>query len=391
MTVKLVEHLTPEQEAKFPEFRDKWIQIGESTEPIDKQESYEAVMECYELQGYSRPDFVVFVKSPFQLFYTNPIWNWLVEFFSIVTEDIYSDDYEGPEQINRDLWYSIRLDAIDEWDVIKMEWRRRAIADIFDAIIESTRHKVPDIDFRGDKRAYNRAFALAQQEFIDTLNIQKLIELAGCERRKEVYGQNETWLGFYDFMEWAGSTGLESVHGIQRAAKAQGWWIPYDTMAVVSDRPCELHLDEQGRLHSHESPAIIFRDGWKYYASHNVEIPHWYIEYPERITVEKIDSEDNVEFRRIMLEIYGFDNYLKNSEAELVDRDADPHIGALWVKRQEDDEDIYMLEMRNSTQELDGTWKTYVIRVPPEMRTARQANAWSYGLEPHEYNPILQS
>ena len=398
MTVKLVEKITPRQEAEFPKFLEKWLKIGEDTRTINKQEAYEAVMDCYDLAQDSlpRPDFVIFVKSPFQLYYTKPIWNGLVDYFDeIKNKDfLYSDDYEGPEQVYYDLWFRIYLSASDEKEEIKNKLRIQAVADIFDGIIEATRHKVPDLDFRGDIRAYNRAFALAQKRYIKhfpTL-IDYLVGDAEKEMGAEIYGQNETWLCFYEFMEWAGSTGLEGTHGLQRMAKASGWWIPYDTIAVVSDRPCELHLDDQGRLHSHKRPAIVYRDGWKYYASHDVEIPYWYIEYPERITAEKIDKEENIELRRIMLEIYGFENYLANTYAEIVDRDPDPHVGTLWVKRLEDDEDVYMLEMRNSTQEQDGSWKTYVIRVPPSMRTAKQANAWSYGFEnPEEYNPVLQS
>lgn len=395
--IQLVEELSPQQEAEFPKFRDRWIKIGECTEPIDKQEAYEAVMDCYDLaqESLTRPDFVIFVKSPFQLFYTKPLWNRIVDvFLEIKNEDfLYFDDYTGLEEHDSSLWFTLKFDAEDEWQEIKNGWRVTAIADVFDAIIDATRHKVPDIDFRGDERAYRRAFAYAQQMLMKWLpnNLDTLIEEAQRESGSEIYGQNETWLCFYDYMEWAGSKGLEGTHGLQRMAKAAGWWIPYDSIAVVADRPKELLLDNEGRLHSYFSHAIQFRDGWKYYASHGTEIPYWYIEHPEWITVEKIDKEENAEFRRIMLEIYGLDNYLKEGKAELVDRDPDPQIGTLWVKHQDDDEDIFMLEMRNSTQEQDGSYKTYVIRVPPNMTTARQANAWSYQCEPDEYNPVFQS
>ena len=43
------------------------------------------------------------------------------------------------------------------------------------------------------------------------------------------------------------------------------------------------------------------------------------------------------------------------------------------------------VEVRNGTAEPDGTHKTYFLRVPSQMRTAREAVAWTYGLMAEEY------
>lgn len=385
--IKLVEP-TSQQREEFPKFKQKWMDIGTDTSTIDRKAAYDAVMQCYDCarEELERPDFVIFVKSPFQLYYVKPIWNYLVDFFDEVDDDIYGD--KEIQEYSSELWYSVKVKD-DYYEKLRL----KAIADIFDEIIDATKEKVPDLNFRGDKRAYRRAFGLAQRRIIEdyNTNIERFRTQAQKELGAEIYGQNETWLCFFEFMEWAGSSGLEGTMGLRNMAHNSGWWIPYDTIAVVSDRPCSLHIDDEGNLHSHNSPAIECRDGWKYYASHGVELPEWIIETPELITVEKIDAEDNIEIRRVMLELYGLDKYLSVSNAELVDKDDDPHIGTLWRKPQEDDEDIYMLEVRNATPQADGTWKTYVLRVPPTMESALQANAWTFNCDPKEYKLTLQS
>jgi hypothetical protein len=46
-----------------------------------------------------------------------------------------------------------------------------------------------------------------------------------------------------------------------------------------------------------------------------------------------------------------------------------------------------MVEVLNSTPEPDGTRKTYFLRVPPNLRTAREAVAWTFGLAGSQYRP----
>jgi hypothetical protein len=46
-----------------------------------------------------------------------------------------------------------------------------------------------------------------------------------------------------------------------------------------------------------------------------------------------------------------------------------------------------MVEVINATPEPDGSRKRYWLRVPPYMRTAREAVAWTFGLSGKEYAP----
>ena len=45
----------------------------------------------------------------------------------------------------------------------------------------------------------------------------------------------------------------------------------------------------------------------------------------------------------------------------------------------------------NGTRETDGSYKHYFLRVPPNVTTARQAVAWTYGLTAEQYLPLIRT
>ena len=45
----------------------------------------------------------------------------------------------------------------------------------------------------------------------------------------------------------------------------------------------------------------------------------------------------------------------------------------------------------NSTPEPDGSFKRYLLRVPPDITTAKAAVAWTFGKKPDEYLPGVQT
>ena len=55
------------------------------------------------------------------------------------------------------------------------------------------------------------------------------------------------------------------------------------------------------------------------------------------------------------------------------------------------DEPLVMIEVINSTQEPDGSFKTYFLRVPPNCETAKEAVAWTFNKNKEIYNTVIQS
>jgi hypothetical protein len=108
----------------------------------------------------------------------------------------------------------------------------------------------------------------------------------------------------------------------------------------------------------------------------------------DRLTVERIHAEQNAELRRVLTERYGLDRYLRDAGATRVGAD---ETGVLWRLPIDGDEPLVMVEVTNSTPELDGSSRRYWLRVPPDIRSAREAVAWTFGVAPDEYRPLRQT
>jgi hypothetical protein len=117
-------------------------------------------------------------------------------------------------------------------------------------------------------------------------------------------------------------------------------------------------------------------------------VPKWIVEQPQKITVENIDAEKNVEIRRIMLTRFGEARYLERNHAQLVGED---EYGKLYRRELEGDEPLVMVRVENGTPELDGTRKSYWLRVPPNITTAQEAVAWTFDTKAKDYQPQVQT
>ncbi|MEU8658657.1 DUF6745 domain-containing protein [Actinoplanes philippinensis] len=206
-----------------------------------------------------------------------------------------------------------------------------------------------------------------------------------------IYGQHDgPWLSTFEaadrlFPEAGLMTGLAGLAAVARNA---GWWWANETVAVLTDRPTTLTRDNVGRLHRGEGAALEFRDGYGLWAWRGMPIPADLASELPALTIDRIRSESNAEIRRVMLEHYGYDRYLRDAGARKLGSD---ETGTLWYLDLPGDEPLVMVEVVNSTPEPDGTSRIYWLRVPPRTRSAREGVAWTFGLTVEEYQPLIQT
>jgi hypothetical protein len=147
-------------------------------------------------------------------------------------------------------------------------------------------------------------------------------------------------------------------------------------------------VDDVGRLHSERGPAIAFPDGFALHVWHGVRVSAAVIEAPWSVTKMEALSITNVELRRFVIKQMGYDRYLEQSGARLLHRD---DVGELYRMTFADDVPLVVVSVQNSTPEPDGSRRRYVLRVPPEMKTAREAVAWTFSLRAEDYRPDAES
>jgi hypothetical protein len=76
----------------------------------------------------------------------------------------------------------------------------------------------------------------------------------------------------------------------------------------------------RGQLHREDGPAIEYADGSKEWHLNGVNVPKYVILQPEKITLERIKKAKNNEVRSIMIERYGWQRYLVDSNAQVIDK-----------------------------------------------------------------------
>jgi hypothetical protein len=110
--------------------------------------------------------------------------------------------------------------------------------------------------------------------------------------------------------------------------------------------------------------------------------------HPESLTTEEILDEPNAELRRVMLERVGFEWFFDRVQAEVLDRDQDPGGERRLLRVQLlRDEPLVCLSVC-----CPSTGRKYTLRVPPSMKTCRQAVAWTAGFDdPADYHPLVET
>jgi len=191
-------------------------------------------------------------------------------------------------------------------------------------------------------------------------------------------------------------TSVNKLNGLIGLSQC-GWWWPFEGAVVLTERPVEIHRDEQNRLHNESGAALLYGDGWGVWAVHGVRVAKEIIEQPETISVEHIENESNAEVRRILINQYGFGRYLIDSKSEKIHQD---EFGTLYRKKIDNDEDLVMVHVINRSPEPDGTFREFFLRVDPQLRpmlddgtygypqplTAQNAVASGYGFTSDIYN-----
>ena len=177
-----------------------------------------------------------------------------------------------------------------------------------------------------------------------------------------------------------------------RLASAAGWWWPYVGFAVLSARPERLET-MNGEIHCEDGPAVVYPDGWVVNAVRNVLLPATAFD-AGGLSTKDITEEPNLEVRRVLLDLYGPDRFITDVEGILVDAD---HTGELWSLPFSTGPSVRasgqmrMVRVVDATPQQDGSYRVYWLHVPPSMRSAQEAVAWTFGFRPHEYRPEVET
>jgi hypothetical protein len=364
--------LTADQAAALDRYRARWLAIRRSTEPADRGAAAEGLRLAYQAAGLKPPARFVWCDSPIALSHRSAAVAAGADGVNVRIALIDRMRRRVTRQLRKRLGRRLMAEvasAVNPTDTLT--------AGVSETVLQHANHEEISLVAR-----LRRSRPLSPWRVLSAL-------LAPQSFGDSVAGPAElSWLGPFEFLRSVLGLKAETAPllGLMQVAANAGWLQPHEHTCWLSERPCLLRGDAEGRLHEARGPALRFGDGWSTFAWKGVEIPAWLIEQKGAITLATIDAESNVQVRRCMIEIMTPARYVALGGARKV---AEDETGVLWRKIWLNYDIWTAVEVINATPELDGTHRHYFLQVPANINSAREAVAWTYGMQPDEYSKLV--
>ncbi|NER39919.1 MAG: hypothetical protein F6J93_39315 [Oscillatoria sp. SIO1A7] len=341
MTLK-IEKLSPEQQSLIPVYRQKWRSIAFSTKPIEPAQAAAAVKAAYAAIGEEEPE-VIFAASPYDA----------EKKTDEITNLGFCSSSQTTSLLEDRLWKGL---VSNLWKRLKRKVARELNRQIWNELVSEVR------DFQLESLLFGSGWCIQPQDWAGGCSaVDFCLNVLGLKssRREE---ELEAW-------SLARSL-LDSCDRIY----------PYEKIAIVCDRPRQIHFDSQGLLHAFGKLALEFADGYGFYCDRGVPLPEKYGKlHRSQWQAQWLLSETNAELRRVLIQRIGYSRICQ--ELAAVSLDAWREYELLTIEGNLDLEPIHLLKMT-----CPSTGFIHVLRIPPDIETARKAIQWiNWGIDPEDF------
>ena len=431
-----ITRLTSAQEALIPIYQKKWQKTATSTEPIDRDKAIAAITKVYSIMGKSKPA-IQFFTSP------NKVRNELLtQPPEILAQQLGSPILKLPlsleiladlqKQIEENLWRQLSEQLQPRWQPLTFFFQQLGTSELSETEaqrwgefwrqlseqqwenrwseqekwIRSQVRQFPGGDILldlGDSVWENFGKSAWQQigePIINEVNkqpwMQDLEEIFRELSLPWLYMSNGLGLASNLFNYSIESTSvtlidycievLDCQHNMEKwlamrsLIKNCGWVFWFERTCLVCDRPNKISFDEQYRLHAAGEPAIAYNDGYHVYAYNGVILPEKYGRlHPSLWQASWLLTEPNAELRRVFIQGIGYSRICQELQATEIDSWREYTL--LRIDNDIDIEPIHLLKMT-----CPSTGHIHATRVPPHIRSAREAITWmNWDIDPEEF------
>ena len=235
-----IESLTEEQRAQFPVWVKKWTDIGLSTDPIDIPRFERGARVAYAKAGIAWPDKPIIVCS-------SPLVLALAATLA--------------ESFLKDRRHNTVRNAVNG-----------AVNDVVRGAVDNA---VNDAVRNAVRGAVHGAVSIAVGGAVDNAVRGADVKLGwhpwlGCQFWVDGWWGSPAYVSFFTHVcELELSTDmLECARAYSDMCESAAYCCLNSDFVMVSDRPCAIHLDTDGRLHNLDGLAVEWRDGWGLYMIH---------------------------------------------------------------------------------------------------------------------------
>ena len=189
---------------------------------------------------------------------------------------------------------------------------------------------------------------------------------------------NADWMADALALEGTGID-LTAAKMYEPLVRGAGWSFYYDGTCFLSPREGPV-LNDVGFLHNAEGPVMC----GTVYALHGRVLPsnyEWVVRDRETLTQELIDGITNAEIRRLVILTYP-EKYLKGPPVQ------EDSYGKLYKVEDEEEPEMSYGVVRVEDAMSD---RVFWLRVSPDVETAHEAVASTFGLTAEEYCPEIET
>jgi hypothetical protein len=359
--------LTDAQQGQLKSYGERWAALRLAGSSVDSHSAEEGVREVYRAAGLSPPGAIEWGGGPLEIAQSwarardiagNPVRGILID----------SPRRKAEGAVDRAIGLGVRTALAQETGLARVP---AFCASIDEAVYRDCERVRPRLRMR----------------LAELLSIPRRVKLsfASCSFSINSTASLGALEYFHDVCGLRRQAG--ALAGLWQLARHAAWILPHQNICWLAQRPEVVRHDANGRLHAGDGPAVRYHDGWEAFAWKGVLVPEWIIERPELISVRAIAGATDPQIRRCMIDVFTPKRFIAEGGAYRVAHD---ETGTLWRQRWRW-EAWAAVEVCNGTPEPDGTYRHYFLQVPPTMRTAREAVAWTYGLSEQRYRPSMRT
>lgn len=315
---KAIESLTPEQEALFPVYRDRWLSIGLSTESSDKEKAEQAIDQVYRSAGMKPPAIKIWLQNPLEGCLASycleslklrgyrpkdPLWQQLGDYGrTILLEQFGMMDSEAVaklvgEQVRTQVLEQIWLKVRDElFDSIEMDVGELVQAKVWNPV------RVP---------VWERVQTKIWEQVWSNINDVGLSNITP----RVCYGSHDaSWLCYYSYFEEVVGMQLEKLNGLFQAAHHCGWFWPFENAVILTEKPTVIRM-RGGYIHAEGAAAIEYPGNFNVYAYDGIRLPEKYGRLdPTEWQVDWLLKERDAEVREALNQGIGHERLLQELE-----------------------------------------------------------------------------
>ena len=354
-----ITELTKEQEEYLPVFRQKYLDIACNGKRISREKLETSLEKAYKIIGKEKPMLII-LESPQQAMMA-------IKLIENIKGRQLSD------QLNGQLWNQLR-------DQLSGQLRGQLNGQLWNQLREQLRRQLWDQiggQLSGQLRGQLR------NQLWNQLNGQPIYSSNYLYGTQDLY-----WIAWGRFAQYIGvdieKETQEKLNIMENISTQCEWWWPYESICFVSEKPIEINWNEDRLLHAENKPAVLYSDGYSIYSWRGINVPKKWIE-GEGLTAKEALTWDNIEQRRAACEILGWDTILDELDAKTIEQDNDPQIGELI------EVEIPDIGKERFLRVTCGTGRRFALPVPPDMKTALQANAWTYNIPEDLFKPEFRT